>query len=764
MYFSSSPRSAVRALFDRWVAAREKRGGAARAADPHRLWKRVSDSIRPTIAAMSVAAGGSLAIQIHAQTVTSIVANGRTATTVTPPVTGTTTNVTTTSIQGTKAFNAFTSFKIGQTDTVNLLLPDGTTHLINLVFGSAIQIDGTLNSILSNKIGGHIVFADPFGMIVGSTGVLNVGGLTAMAPTAAFMDGVISAGGVLSGSEADKILNGTAARAPGALIRIDGRINSLTNVALYADLVQVNGTIQAGADARHQDTFVAAVNAQGLSAATGFVDQGGVIEIVGNSLTVTGVLDVTGKTGGSVKMQGATLAVGNTDTEGTLIDASGREGGGSVNIGWVTGSKAGTVTIGGEVTLRADATTLGAGGTIDVWGTTSNQFAGVASVTGKTTGGTIRLGGDSIVLSSSLDASGQTGGGSVQVGWSGTDKANSVVVTQAAILNADATVSGNGGTVDIWGTTKNQYYGSTTARGGSVSGTGSGGTVRISGQTGQVFGGAVDTTAKLGAAGSLSIDQFETCIVNLTTDSNCYSTILWSSLNSVGGTVNVTTSDRLRFGGAKSGTLTSVNADFTQQKAGSTANFTGGSIVFNANSALRTKGADVKLYATGGSIDLGNGTIATNGGTLFLSATDAMSMSSGALINTRNGVGDAVAATSTAASGASGAVTIQAASINLGSGTGIYAQAGGNTSSSPGGAVNLIAYERAVPLWNPVAGVLDVNKATAQVDISGTVRGGSILVGATAISTAGVTSTATTGFDENGNPVSVANWRRWPSA
>ncbi|MBC7437577.1 MAG: leukotoxin LktA family filamentous adhesin, partial [Bdellovibrionales bacterium] len=777
---------------------------------------------------------------MQAQTVTDLTPNNKTNTTV--ATNGNTLNVTTTSVQGLNAFNAFSSFKVGQTSTVNLMLPNGTTHLINLVYGSAIQIDGTLNGILNNKIGGHIVFADPFGMVVGSTGVLNVGSLTAIAPTAAFMNGVITSASpanfTADANSVSQLLAGTAPINPGSLIRIDGRINALTSAAIYADQIQINGTVQANADARHQATFVAAVNTNGLAQATDFVDQGGTILIVGGALTVAGVLDVSGIKGGSVSVQGSTVTtgfnssilanatsaagttattggsinvyasgaaqldgaatvagvtsggtlrygagtslavtgsvdatgktggtitvdapsmiVGSTEVADTIFDVSGIDAGGTMFVGR-RGITNDYVQVADSVQLLANATgTTGAGtgGAITVWGNNFNQFHGIASATGSTTGGEIILGGSSINVSNTIDASGKTGGGAVRIGWSNTDKAGAVVVRQSAVLKADALSSGNGGTIDIWGSTLNIFSGAATARGGAVSGSGNGGTVRISGQTGQMFAGVVDTSAPRGAIGSLTMDQFETCIVDAS-GPNCSSVMLWSSLDSSSTAINVVTTNRLRFGGNTNGTLSSVNAAFTTQGAGKTVSFTGGSIVFNANSRISTTGGNVSLTATAGGIDMGNGSISTSGGSVTLKASDSVSMTSGALINTRKGIADAVASTGTSSSGNSGSITINGTGISIGTGAGLYAH-GSASKSDIGGAVNLVAFERADPLWNAVAQVLNVTKADVQVDIGGTIKGGTVLVGATAQGIAGISSNSTiAGTDENGNPAVV---------
>jgi hypothetical protein len=348
----------------RWAKAREKRkqarqgaaGGEAKGLGlrRQRVSQRLGRYISPLVAALTAAAGGSLAISASAQTV--ITPNGRTATQVS--TNGQTSNITTTTVVGNNGFNAFSRFEVGSASTVNLRLPDGTTHLINLVYDAPIRIDGVLNGIQGSSIGGHLVFADPFGMVVGASGVLNVGSLTVTSPTSAFMDGLLNAAGVVDANAVGALLSGAAPRAAGSLIRIDGRINALDRVRLEAEQVQINGVIQASADSAYQEAFIRAVNTSGLQQATGMVDKGGSIEIVGTTLSVNG-----------------------------LLDASGKLGGGTVAVGRVGDSKADSLSVGATGVIKADATQQGNGGSITLWGTSQNSFAGTASARGGVLGG-----------------------------------------------------------------------------------------------------------------------------------------------------------------------------------------------------------------------------------------------------------------------------------------------------------------------------------------------------------------------------------------
>lgn len=74
------------------------------------------------------------------------------------------------------ALNKFTDFGIGQKDVANLQL-GSVDRQINLV-KNRIDIDGVVNAIKDNKIGGDVYFFSNAGIAVGATGVFNVGRLT----------------------------------------------------------------------------------------------------------------------------------------------------------------------------------------------------------------------------------------------------------------------------------------------------------------------------------------------------------------------------------------------------------------------------------------------------------------------------------------------------------------------------------------------------------------------------------------------------------
>ena len=115
-----------------------------------------------------------------------------TATKITPSVNGYNIETATTVKNGTIGINSFNRFNVGQGDVVNLNLINNQNKLVNLIFdNSPSQINGIVNSYMNNKIGGNVLFANPNGFVVGSTGKFNVGSLTLMTPTRNSMEKLI---------------------------------------------------------------------------------------------------------------------------------------------------------------------------------------------------------------------------------------------------------------------------------------------------------------------------------------------------------------------------------------------------------------------------------------------------------------------------------------------------------------------------------------------------------------------------------------------
>lgn len=91
-------------------------------------------------------------------------------------------DISTSHINGSVAANKFTKFQVGEKHLVDMHLPTNTNHLVNFV-DNKISVNGTVDALKENKIGGNLYFVSPQGMIVGKTGVINAGSLTAVITT-----------------------------------------------------------------------------------------------------------------------------------------------------------------------------------------------------------------------------------------------------------------------------------------------------------------------------------------------------------------------------------------------------------------------------------------------------------------------------------------------------------------------------------------------------------------------------------------------------
>src|SRR5574344_1417699 len=90
---------------------------------------------------------------------------------------------------GDTGFKYYNSFNLSQGDIANLIFQlknngGDVSKFVNLV-NNQIVINGILNSMKNGSFyDGHAIFVSPNGMVVGASGVINVGALTAIAPNA----------------------------------------------------------------------------------------------------------------------------------------------------------------------------------------------------------------------------------------------------------------------------------------------------------------------------------------------------------------------------------------------------------------------------------------------------------------------------------------------------------------------------------------------------------------------------------------------------
>ncbi|MEQ8938443.1 MAG: hypothetical protein RLT30_07045, partial [Gammaproteobacteria bacterium] len=181
-----------------------------------------------------------------------------------------------------------------------------------------------------------------------------------------------------------------------------------------------------------------------------------------------------------------------------------------------------------------------------------------ASETGK--GGKVQITGDKVGLTgeTSIDASGDTGGGEVLVGGDfqggnpDVQNASSTFVGSDVTMNAEAVTAGDAGKIIVWSDEATRFYGTGNASGGAESG--DGGLIEVSGLeyldfSGQIILGSVD-----GNGGTLLLDPDTITITDDATDNSPQTDIVFGGA----GNTNITV-------GTLENTLAGSNAEILLQ-------------------------------------------------------------------------------------------------------------------------------------------------------------------------------------------------------
>lgn len=251
------------------------------------------------------------------------------------------------------ALNKFNDFGIKQHDVANLHM-EKANHQINVV-KNKIDIDGVVNAIKDNKIGGDVYFFSNAGIAVGSHGVFNVGRLTLGTNTAvgdALYNGhyfVPSQSGPVqvnfdrdkdfyqkSPAERARLLNDSSLwggnTAGDAGISFAGKINAKDSVVIASaksTISQTDGMIQTGAAfhdytaGQSADTYRnSLVNTAGIvDATTAVATKDGIALVAKKDITLAGEIASHGR---SVTVEtGDNLAVIGTEAKASRITSGG---------------------------------------------------------------------------------------------------------------------------------------------------------------------------------------------------------------------------------------------------------------------------------------------------------------------------------------------------------------------------------------------------------------------------------------------------------
>jgi hypothetical protein len=272
------------------------------------------------------------------------------------------------------------------------------------------------------------------------------------------------------------------------------------SLVVRAPQIMVSGALRGGAVTLASAGWVSVEAAGRIDAGQGAF--GGRIDVLADEFANSGQLHADGRSGGQIVVQ-----AGNILNAGR-ITADGTTSGGAVRLAF-TGSYIDTV----AAVTSASSGAAGPGGRVAVdGGATGRLFSsGRHQATGSAGDGAIDLLGREVVLAgATVDASGAAGGGSVRVGgdFQGRNpavvNAQTVTVTPATTLRADARQTGTGGRVVVWADQATTFDGTVSARGGPAGG--SGGFIEVSSRDGLSYGGAADAGARLGKSGTLLLD------------------------------------------------------------------------------------------------------------------------------------------------------------------------------------------------------------------------------------------------------------------
>ena len=198
-----------------------------------------------------------------------VVIDGATDTILTPS--GSVLDITTNTIRGSTAFNSFSSFSVAAGQTVNLIQPDSTAALVNVVRGGRTDIAGQLNTIKNGATGGNVFIVNPDGFVVSTGGVINAGTLTLSTGSADFADDLIDEanGGTFLGDTPTALLfAGREDLSATGDITVDGDIFARRLSLRAGARMLIDGRITVS-DPGASGVIAAAVNTEGMPTAGG---------------------------------------------------------------------------------------------------------------------------------------------------------------------------------------------------------------------------------------------------------------------------------------------------------------------------------------------------------------------------------------------------------------------------------------------------------------------------------------------------------------
>ncbi|MGY5809146.1 MBG domain-containing protein [Rhizobium sp. LEGMi198b] len=366
------------------------------------------------------------------------------------------------------------NFNIGQGNGVTFVQPNASSAILNRVTGSTTTT--IAGSLIAN---GQVYLVNPNGIAITPTGTVNTGAF--VASTLGISDDDFMAGKRTftgNGASSSVANAGTITiNRGGYLALIGGSVENSGVITVPMGKAALGSGEQATLDLAG-DGFLqvaiptAAAGTKALVSNTGKISaNGGTVQ-----LSAAAARDMARQ---AVNMSGTIEAKGVSGTSGD-ITLTGGDGEVAVSGALDAGNAAGT------------------GGKVTVTGRSIKLASAKVNASGKTGGGTVNIGGE------------RQGGGTLK-------HADTLTVDANTTINADAVTTGNGGNVVLWSDNLTSFAGTITARGGSLSG--NGGNAEVSGKALLSYTGFTDLSAANGSFGDLLLDPYNVTI-STATDSN----------------------------------------------------------------------------------------------------------------------------------------------------------------------------------------------------------------------------------------------------
>lgn len=233
-------------------------------------------------------------------------------------------------IHGNTGFAHFDNFNLSQGDIANLIYSMGYDKFVNLV-NNGVNINGILNTMMNNNFyNGHAIFVSPGGVVIGASGVLNVGSLSLITPSQNSYNNFIN--NIATTQDLAALKTDSQGN-----ITINGKIISRGDVELYGKNIEIakadgqnsSAGIVAGVQGQNivftgtkaenatmlnrAETLFNQLVSNDITAGSGYALKDGKVSIVANASSVreAGTFEKVGKTdpvSASIKIENAKIA------------------------------------------------------------------------------------------------------------------------------------------------------------------------------------------------------------------------------------------------------------------------------------------------------------------------------------------------------------------------------------------------------------------------------------------------------------------------